>query len=224
MRDVPGKLLVAAIAILISTAVIAETAASDAASTESAFAIDTENSWLRVLVYRAGLLGGLGHNHVVSHHALSGSVEFDQATQSASVSLSIPVADFVIDDPALRVAEGDDFPGEMKPKDIAGTRKNMLGRKLLDAERFATIAVRSTAGIADTEITATVTIKGRDWAVRAPVAVEPSEGTWSASGEVSVSHADLGLKPFKAALGALRVQDSLTIKFKIVADAPSLSP
>lgn len=190
----------------------------ESAALESRYEIEREKSRLRVLVYRGGLLGGLGHNHVVSNGDLTGWAMHDPVSQSVSFSLALKVADFVIDDPAARAAEGDDFPGEMSPKDIAGTRKNMLGRKLLDADNHDQIIVRSgkTSGeFPDITFDVTVTLKGQEYPLSVPATVQLSESGFVAEGELGISHRDIGLKPFRAAFGALRVADRLVLKFEL---------
>lgn len=48
--------------------------------------IDPAQSELRILVYRAGPIAALGHNHVIVNRAVSGSVEYAGSASSASFS------------------------------------------------------------------------------------------------------------------------------------------
>lgn len=181
------------------------------------FELDKDKSWLRVLVFRGGLLGGLGHNHVISHHNISGQAESNSSGE-VQVSLKFSVEDFVVDDLALRKLEGDDFPGAIDAKDRAGTRKNMLGSKLLAAERFPEIVVDANLPFpTDHEFTidAVVTIKGVSVPLSIPVKILLSEGSFIATGDLLIDHSTLGLKPFQAALGALKVDKTLRVKFEI---------
>ena len=182
------------------------------------FAIDADRSWLRILAYRGGLLSGLGHNHVIAHRNIAGQVTLNDDLSLAELSLRLDVADFEVDVAADREAAGEEFPGEIPPKDIAGTRKNMFGRKLLDAENHVSIDVVSNSSngqFPDIEIEAIVTVRGQEHRLTIPAAVEFHDDTFVASGNFSLSHKSIGLKPFKAALGALRVRDELQIDFEI---------
>ena len=53
-----------------------------------------------------------------------------------------------------------------------------------------------------------------------PFVVEVSSDRISASGSVVLRQSDLGLTPISVMLGALQVQDEITVKFKFVAAAP----
>ncbi len=64
------------------------------------FAIDAAASDIHWLVYKAGALARLGHNHVIAVPGLRGSVTVGAQDLSAShFEIVIPVADLVIDDP-----------------------------------------------------------------------------------------------------------------------------
>lgn len=177
-------------------------------------------SWLRVLVFRGGLLRGLGHNHVVSSTGFDGIVTVTEPFHDSDVSIELPLATLTVDDPGARTAEGDQFPGTVPDEDIAATRKNMLSPRLLDAARFPVIALRSTsiAGeLDDLSISFDVEILGTVRTLTVPAHAEISGDTLRANGEFDVTHAALGLRPFTAALGALRVRNGLVLRYSIVA-------
>ena len=182
------------------------------------YRIDSDSSWLRVLVYRGGLLRGLGHNHVVSHDNITGTVTVTEDLLQSSLMLELRMADLVVDEPELRALEGDDFRKQVSQKDTAGTRTNMLGKKLLQAEQFPSIQVRSeqiTGGMPDMEVEATVIVRGAEYTVVFPASIEMSNDSFVASGELEIGHAEIGLSPFKAALGTLKVRDALVLKYEI---------
>ena len=184
------------------------------------YVVEPRASEIRILVYRGGMLGRLGHNHIVSVDDITGTVTVGETAAESSIELRFDVQDLVVDDPALRRAEGDDFPGEISEKDKAGTRGNMLGPKLLDAEKHGEIRIASSRVLGDypdLTIEAEVWVKGSLNRVAFPATVERSAAALTATGELVVSHADLGLRPFKAALGALRVRDGLLLKYRLEA-------
>ena len=186
------------------------------------FVIDAEKSWIRVLVFRAGVLSGLGHNHVVSSNNIEGTISLAHRFSDSTFELRIPVTKLVVDDPELRDAEGDEFPGHLSEKDIRRTRENMLGQKLLKAESYASVVVRSTeiAGAIDQmTVSADVLILGQSHSISFPAIASIANRQLEVSGKMQVTHADLGLKPFSAAFGTLKVGKELVIRFNVVATA-----
>jgi len=163
-------------------------------------------------------LRGLGHNHVVSHNEITGTVTVGQDPLQSELILEFRVADLTVDDPELRALAGPDFAGQIPEKDIAGTQANILGKKLLQAEQFPAIQIRSeqiTGDMPDIEVEANIVVRGTEFAVVFPARVELSSDSFIASGKLEITHAEMGLKPFKAMLGTLRVRDTLILNYEI---------
>jgi hypothetical protein len=198
----------------------------------AAYSIDSAQSELRLLVYRAGPMARLGHNHVILNRAVGGWVDAAAAglpgsracPESASFSLYVPVADFIVDDAQARSEEGQDFSAEVPEDAKAGTRRNMLGTALLDAERYPVITLTSVAITQTPEgnlaATLTIGVAGHESTLVVPFVLEVSPDRISAEGSVVLRQSDLGLTPFSVMLGALQVQDDITVRFRFVA-APS---
>ena len=211
MRIVPLLLTVFAF-----TASLASQAQESAANTE--FRVDSDASWLRVLAYPHGPLRRFGHHHVISHHGISGTVVVASDPLESSFMLKLTVADLAVDDPALRDLEGEDFDGDLSQKDIDGTRGNMLGEKLLNAEQFPTIQIQSTGidgSMPDVNIVTTVTVIGMEQTVIFPASIELTDDSFVASGQLEITHGELGLSPFIALGGSLSVRDLLVLKYEI---------
>jgi hypothetical protein len=191
----------------------------------AAYSIDTAQSELRLLVYRAGPLARLGHNHVILNRAIGGWVDAAAGPESAAFSLRVPVADFVVDDARARSDEGQDFSAEVPEDAKSGTRHNMLGAALLDAERFPIMTLTSVGITQDPKLpesgnlvaTLTVRLAGHVSTLVVPFVLENSSDRISAAGSVVLRQSDLGLTPISVMLGALQVQDEVTVKFKFVA-------
>jgi len=216
VRTLILTLLVLAIALPLASPAQDLSAGEDAEPVQ--FRIDGDSSWLRVLVYRGGLLRGFGHNHVVSNNNLTGTVTVPQDPLKSTLMLEFRVADLVVDEPELRTLEGDDFRRQISPKDIAGTRANMLGKKLLQADQFPSIEIRSgriTGSMPHIEVEATVFVRGVEFPITFPASVDFSNDSFVASGELKIGHAEIGLSPFKAVFGTLRVRDTLVLKYEI---------
>ncbi len=184
--------------------------------------IDAAHSELRLLVYRSGTLARLGHNHVIFNHAITGWVRYSGDPVAAAFVLHVPVADFVVDDAQMRSAEGADFSEDVAEDAKAGTRHNMLSAALLDGDHFPAITItsasvtRTAAGVA---ATLSIDVAGHGSSLVVPFTFDAAEGRLSGSGTVVLRQTALGLTPYSVMLGALQVQDEVTVKFKLVATA-----
>ncbi len=186
----------------------------------TSYAIDNEKSWIRVLVYRTGMLSGLGHNHVISSHDVEGFIECADPLTDSLANLKFSAESLVVDDQKLRTLEGKDFFSKPSARDIKRTRKNMLGRKLLDAENFEEIVIQTTRLSGEPEalrVAANVIIGDRENPVEFVATAEFSGNQLIVTGTAELSHKDLGLKTFSAALGMIKVHENMTIRFFLVA-------
>jgi hypothetical protein len=185
------------------------------------YRIDPARSELRILVYRAGPLARLGHNHVLVSRALEGEVVLAAAgaLDGARFAVRAPVASVVVDDAAARREEGDEFAIAPSAADIEGTRRNLLGPAVLNAAACPALAVSgTTAGGPDTAVaTATIDDCGRGTTLTVPLESRLHEGELTVRGGFSVRQTELGLVPFSLALGALSVRDELEVRFALVA-------
>lgn len=187
------------------------------------YRIDGGHSELRLLVYRAGPLAKFGHNHVMVNEAVSGWVAATDGVSGASLSLSIPVAAFVVDDAAARASEGADFTEEVPGDAREGTRHNMLSDNCLDGDRYPSITLTSRSlTMVDGKPVATMTVNvaGHESTLVVPFMLTRTSDRVSGSGSVVLRQSDLGLMPFSILLGALQVQNDVTVKFNLVAVKP----
>ncbi|MBN9265379.1 MAG: YceI family protein, partial [Hyphomicrobium sp.] len=184
------------------------------------YRIDPQTSDVRLLVYRDGVLSTFGHNHVVSLKDFTGTIHLQPKLAQSRVELDIPVDRLVVDDAAAR-QEGEDFASEPSKDDAAGTRTNMLSNALLNAKQFPAIKVTGTSGPVDTKNSATldlsVQLVGQEIKLTIPATLKLEGDQLEASGAVELSHEQLGLKPFSALLGSLRVAEQMKFKYRIQA-------
>jgi hypothetical protein len=204
-----------------------------------AFHIDENQSELRILVYRAGPLARLGHNHVMVNRAIHGTVNWADEPGASVFSLDIPAAGFVVDDAQARSEEGPDFSGEVSEDAKSGTLHNMLSTAVLDADEFPSITVNSIAaagapgesggaagattptavapGTAVLRATVAISVAGHESKLEVPFTLQADSSRLSATGSMELRQSTVGLTPYSLMLGALQVQDVMTIKFKFVA-------
>lgn len=177
-------------------------------------------SEVTVKVYRDGPLAELGHNHVIASTAVTGWIDLRDPLESSAFGLSLPLDSLVVDDPGRRTAAGPDFPDNLTAADREGTRRNLLGPALFDAARFPVLHLDSVAIDQAGEgyvATARVDVLGVARPLRVPAAVERTDEGLVVSGAFVLTHADLGLTPFSAALGALRVREDIEVAYRLVA-------
>ena len=192
--------------------------------------IDESRSELRILVYRAGALAHLGHNHVIINRSIHGVVELADTVGQTEFSMEVPAAAFVVDDAQARAEEGPDFAATVPDDAKSGTLRNMLGTSQLDADEFPTITIKSIAIVgapgtprSDPQdagaltFTVAISVAGHESRLDVPFSLHRDSDHLSAVGSLELRQTALGLTPFSLLLGALQVQDVMTIKFDIVA-------
>ncbi|HUQ53095.1 MAG TPA: YceI family protein [Gammaproteobacteria bacterium] len=183
------------------------------------YVVDQAQSDFHWLVYKAGSLSRLGHNHTIATGDLTGSVTVNEQDRNASqFELSFNVANLVVDDPMLRATLGADFESVPTADDIAGTRKNMLTDKVLDGEKYPSIRILGTGPVGSAgkqELKVKVELLGRTVDLTVPTEVTIAGNEVRAKGEFELTHADLGMKPFSVMLGALQVGENLSFTYDI---------
>ena len=194
-------------------------AALEALPVPGSYRIDSGGSELRLLVFRAGPLASLGHNHVMVNRSVSGSVQVGAALSASSFSFDLPIDDFEIDDAQARRDEGSEFAGEVAQDAIAGTRRNMLSSAVLDAAEFPVITVKSTALEGTPRLLMAeldINVAGRRSRISVPFSLSGDSHRLTATGSIQLRQSALGLTPYSLMHGALQVQDAMLLKFKLV--------
>jgi polyisoprenoid-binding protein YceI len=181
--------------------------------------VDAAGSEVFWRISRAGVMARLGHSHVISAEHFTGNVVVDADDPARSrFELEIPVATLVVDDPELRARFGDEFASVPSDADKAGTKSNMLGDALLNAEMFPVVRLRGgeLMGAGDAQTAAIeIDIVGNSFRFRVPVAVTFTDGALEAAGEFALGHAELGLTPFSALGGAMQVGETIEFSYRI---------
>jgi hypothetical protein len=186
------------------------------------YRIDPDASQVLVLVYRDGPMAKLGHNHVIAVHGLSGEVVMPKDPAGSTFTLEFPVEGMSVDDPALRADLGDDFKAPVDAASVRGTREHMLGAKLLKALQFPKI--RLTSGPLHAEgnrwiVALNIAVLNHASTVDVPVTLNMTPGQLEASGEFDLTHSQLGLVPYSVGHGALRVAETMHVRFHLLAHA-----
>jgi polyisoprenoid-binding protein YceI len=220
MSTVPARAILL-FALLLSSSIVHAQKSGEAGVGVETYRVDPQASDVRLLVYRDGVLSTFGHNHVVSLKDFTGTIHLQPKLAQSRVELEIRVDQLVVDDAAVRSQEGPDFANQPSKDDIAGTRANMLGDALLNAKQFPSIKVTGMSGPVDGKNSAmldlSVQLVGKEIKLTIPATLKLEGDRLEASGAVDLSHKQLGLKPFSALLGSLRVADKMKFKYRIQA-------
>lgn len=183
------------------------------------FAVDGEASEIRLLVYRAGPLARFGHNHVIVGR-VRGEIRAAERAAESGFRLEIPVESFIVDPPAARAEEGEEFAAGISEEARQATRDNMLGKDVLDAATRPLIEVRSVALVGprwNPTVLARVTLRGATRDLRFPAAVMQQDDTLTIVAAFRVRQSDFDLIPFATLGGGLQVSDPVDVRLRLVA-------
>src|SRR5690606_27720977 len=112
-------------------------------------------------------------------------------------------------------------------KDIAGTRGNMLGEHVLGSEHYPDIRLVSvdiSGNGASLDARMRVTVRGVSTDIDVPFTVHYEDRQILINGQTEISQTALGMKPFSILMGAIAVQDEMTVQFDLVATKPASLP
>jgi polyisoprenoid-binding protein YceI len=184
--------------------------------------VAASESLLTIQVYRGGPLAKAGHNHVIASHDLAGTVYIPADPMRTTFEIRLPVATLSVDEAPLREQAGQDFQAAVPDSARQGTRRNMLGQALLNAEIFPQIVLRSQriesgGAHGNLEVHLEAEVRQASHAILVPVHYDMQPTQVTISGEMPLRQTDLGLTPFSAMLGALQVEDEMRVRFRIVA-------
>jgi polyisoprenoid-binding protein YceI len=185
---------------------------ADAAVRE--YRVDAAASQVTVHVGRAGAFGFAGHDHEVAVPKVDGTIVFDSAdaTQS-SMTLKFDVT-------AMKVT------GRGEPAaDVPEVQRVMLSDRVLDAQRYPTIAFASRRIVVVTQavdrlalrVEGDLTLHGVTRPITVPVEVRLAGDQLVATANATVRQTDFGIRPVTAGAGTVKVKDELAVAFRIVA-------
>jgi polyisoprenoid-binding protein YceI len=184
--------------------------------------VDSDASLLIIRVYKGGALSRAGHNHVIASHSLTGVAYVPDEPTRASFDIHMLAEELTVDEDELRAQEGPDFPPGIPENAKVGTRRNMLGPAVLDADRYPDIVLQSEAmqrGPDGLEAQVRVIVRDRASPAIVPLKYEIHGNELRVEGELALKQTDLGLTPFSLFGGALKVEDEIKVRFRVVARA-----
>lgn len=203
------------------TAVVTTSTAAEARVSPDAqrFVVDSDASEIRLLVYRAGPLARLGHNHVVTGR-VRGEIRAGNVAAESSFRIEIPVDSFVVDSRSARAEEGGEFAAEVSEEARQATRNNMLGKDVLDSANRPLIEISSVALTGprwNPTVLARATLRGVTRDLRFPAAVMQVGDLVTVVASFRIRQTDFELLPLSVLGGGLRVRDAIDIRMHLSA-------
>jgi polyisoprenoid-binding protein YceI len=177
------------------------------AQAPGAYRIDPQSSRVEIHVYRAGMLGSLGDNHVIGGAKFSG-----EAVGGKDGSWKVKVH---MDSGSLRVQD----PGisDSTRQEIQST---MRGPTQLDVERYPAIELVSESLQRGTQphgmlLKSELTLHGVTKPVDFPVEVTDGGGAVEVKGKMQLRLRDFGIEPISKGLGTVKVKNEFDVVYDI---------
>lgn len=184
------------------------------------YTVQSEQSVLRILVGREGLLARMGHNHVIVSRNLRGTIHFNTPPLPSTAQLMIPVDTLIVDDATERQRAGAGYESIPTEKDKQATRSNMLRPEVLDGQHFPEIRIEAVIDGENPDprqMTITLYFKDQQIGLKLPATLTVNNDQLKVEASFTLEHEQLGLEPFTALGGALRV--AKTIGFELQLEA-----
>ena len=186
-----------------------------AASGLPVYNLDPASSHIDVVVRREGALARLGHDHVVAARDAQAYLLLGGPLENWRAEMRFEAAKLDVDP----VEERSKYQLDTDPDAdaIQGTRRNLLD-KVLDAQRWPWLGIEIFEfKREDSGFSARARFLVRDAASegRYVFSMEQTADSIAVTGTVLLRQTDLGLEPFSALGGALRVADQLEIHLEL---------
>ena len=191
-------------------------------SQEASYIFDPQASYIHIYTGAEGWLRSLSHEHQIAARGFEGEI-FWSGLESKAVFTLNP-NDFLVDDDYERSISIDpDFRDSVAGFIQSGTRSNMLGSSVLEADIYKEIIIEITPVSFDSNsavVDIGLTFKRKLFNTRQTIQLYADEDKLSVEADFELDHADLGLKPFSIPGGLSRVAESL--RFHVVIEASRL--
>lgn len=155
----------------------------------------------------AGLLRAVGHDPTLS--AVPSEVALE-VPDTAGTELDLPVE-------ARISVDAIDPPADMSASDRAQMRDNLRGPEVLDMTRWPSVDFRGRfAGTLERgRLSGTLLVRGSARPVAMEVIIARRGTELLAEGDWTGTLTDLGIKPFRALLGALKLKDWIRLRLRL---------
>jgi len=178
------------------------------------YQVDSDNSSLQVEVFRGGLFGLLGHDHVIGCRQLSGTVQIGPGGwKDSSVKMRIESTCMKVLDPGV------------SDKERGEVQATMESPKVLNVLTYPTITFQSTqvenvsgeGEDLEIELTGMLNLHGIERKIMFPARIRFERNLLRATGAATINQTDFGITPIRLAGGTVRVKDPVALSFEIQA-------
>lgn len=179
------------------------------------YRLDPRRTQVDIVVRSDGPLARFGHDHAIVVLQPRGYLLLADPVLKSRADLQFDMRNLEIDPPAARLRHGLD--PDMSAEDIEGTRRNLLER-VLDPGRDAGVTLSLTDfECRDASASAKVAfaLQGLHYSARQVFTLQAENGHVTVEGSFVLRHGDLGLEPYSAFGGSLKVADSIEIHFSL---------
>jgi hypothetical protein len=128
------------------------------------------------------------------------------------IDYSVEAAEAVVG--AVFRADAIEMPADISASDREKMRDNLLSRDVLDGAGFPTVAFRGryTGTLDGGALTGHLTVRGVARSLAMPIRVSREASLLVVAGSWEGRLTDLGIKPFKALLGAIKLKDWIALR------------
>jgi hypothetical protein len=179
------------------------------------YRLDPNGTQVDILVRRDGPLARFGHDHAISVRNPEGFLLLADPESGSRADLRFAVRDLGVDEPEARRRHGLNAGPDAAA--VAGTRDNLL-QHVLDAERWPWVNVSLSAFSRQGEhwsADVVIEVNGQRHATRQPFSMRLEDEVPVVEGFLVLRQTELGVQPFSALGGGLRVADPLEIHFRL---------
>jgi YceI-like protein len=160
-----------------------------------------KQSTITIHVHKTGLFSAMGHNHTVV-----------APVHQAAIDPKAMTAEIIVLSREMKVTDTD-----VSEKDRAQIQADMLGPKVLNAEKFPEIRFKSLqitpAGAGHLRVIGTLELHG----VKRDITLEMTGGGDRYTGKTKLKQTDFGIQPISAGGGTVKVKDELDLDLDIYA-------
>jgi polyisoprenoid-binding protein YceI len=176
---------------------------------QETYRVETNQSMIQIQVGTSGLLGSMGHSHLVQTPVKQGTFVYYPADPAkSSVELEVDAGALQVMDPKLSAKDKTQIQAKMQSDHVLGTRQHpAIVFKSTTVEALDRTHLR---------VTGDLTIRDQTHAVIVQVALEPAAPQLKATGTCQFKQTTFAIQPVAVALGTVRVKDELEISFNVI--------
>jgi hypothetical protein len=156
----------------------------------------------------SGVLRALAHSPTLTARPERVDVDLDEAAGRGPVDVGVE---------ATFAVGGIEAPADISSGDREKMLENLRGREVLDGGRSPTVEFRGRyAGTLDAgTLAGDVRVRGAAHRISIPVSITRDEAGFVARGSWEGRLTDLGVKPFRALLGAIKLDDWIRLRLDV---------